>query len=108
MGEGIPHGDQEPVGVERLLQKIEGAPLGGFNGGGDGPVSGDHHHLRLGVQVSEPGQRLQTVEPRHLHVEEDQMRPVLGIERDRLATRGGHPHDEILVLEDLLQGLPDP
>ena len=42
----VPHGQQEPVGVERLLEEVEGAALGGLDRGGDGAVPGDHHDLR--------------------------------------------------------------
>jgi hypothetical protein len=101
----VPHREEEPVRVERLLQEVEGASLRGFDGGGDGPVPGDHHDLRTRVEVPEPGERLQPVEARHLDVQEDQMWPELGVEADRLAARSGDPHLEIFVLQDLLQRL---
>ena len=108
MGQRVPHRDQQAVGVERLLQEIERAALGRFDRGGDGAVARDHHHLRLGIEVPEPAERLQPIEARHLHVEKDQVGPELGVHGDRLAARGGHPHHQILVLQHLLQGLPDP
>ena len=60
-----------------------------------------------GIEVAEPGERLEAVEPGHLHVEEDEMGPELGVERDRLAAGGGDPHLQVLVLEHLLQRLAD-
>jgi hypothetical protein len=75
------------------------------SGRGDGAVARDHHDLRTGVQIPKARQRLQPIQPRHLHVEKDQVRPELGIEADRLATRRRHPDFEVLVLQDLLQRL---
>jgi hypothetical protein len=84
VGQRVPYREQQAVGVQRLLQEVEGAALGGLDGGGDGAVTGDHDDLGPGVEVPQPGEGLQPVEPGHLHIEEDQMGPELGVEGDRL------------------------
>ena len=107
MGQRVPDGEQEAVGVERLLQEVERPALGGLDRGGDRAVPRDHHDLRPGIEIAEAGERLEAVEAGHLHVEEDEVRPELGVDRDRLAAGGGDPDLQVLVLEHLLQRLAD-
>ena len=73
LGQRVAQGNQQPVGVERLLQEIEGAALGRLHRGRDRAVARDHHHERRRVLLAQPGQRLQPVQPGHLHVEQDQV-----------------------------------
>ena len=103
----VPHGHQQPVGIERLLEEVERAALGRLDRGGDGAVPGDHDDLRAGVEIAKPGQRLQAVEPGHLHVEKDEVGTELGVDRDRLAAGRRHADLQLLVLQHLLQRLPD-
>jgi hypothetical protein len=43
-------GDQDqPVGLERLLDEVVGAALDGRDGGLDVAVAGDHHHRQVGM-----------------------------------------------------------
>ena len=71
------------------------------------PWPGDHDDLRAGVEVPEPRQGLEAVEPGHLHVEKDEMGAELGVEGDRLAAGRGHADLQALVLQHLLQRLAD-
>ena len=73
MLERVAEGHQEPVGVERLLQEIERAPLGGLHRGGDGAMPRDHDHRGGRLLLPEAREGLQAVEPGHLHVEEDHL-----------------------------------
>ena len=105
--ERVTNREEQPVGVERLLQEIERATLCGLDGRGDGSVTGDHDDLRRPVEIVEARERFEAVEPGHLHVEEDQMGMELRVERDGLAAGRRDPDLEILVLEDLFERLPD-
>ena len=49
--------------------------------------------------------RLEPVEPRHLHVEEDEVRAELRVDADRLSAGRGDANVQVLVLEDLLERL---
>ena len=42
----ILHHDERALEHQRLFQKVEGAQLGGPDGGFDGRVAGDHDHFR--------------------------------------------------------------
>jgi len=70
-------------------------------------VAGDHDDLGSRVEVAQPGQRLEPVEPGHLDVEEDEVWAELRVERDRLAAGGRYSDLEVLVLEHLLERLAD-
>jgi hypothetical protein len=103
LGRGVPHGDQQAIGVQRFLEEVESPALCRLNGGCDGSVARDHHHLRAFVERAEPGQGLEPVEAAHFHVEKDQVGLELGIDRQGLATRGGYTDFVALVVEDLAQ-----
>ncbi len=60
----VPQRDQQAVGVERLLQEVEGAALGRLHRRGDGAVPRDHHHERRRVLLPQAGERLEAVDAR--------------------------------------------
>ncbi len=68
--------EDQPVGVERLLDEVVGALLDGRHRRLDGAVAGDHHHRHFRVVLLDQLQELQAVELGALQpdVEEDQMR----------------------------------
>ena len=107
MGERVPHREQEAIGVERLLEEVERSALRGFHRRRDRAVAGDHDDLRTLVELAQPAQRLEAVQARHLHVEEDEVRTELGVHRDRLPAGARHLDFEVFVFEDLFQGLAD-
>src|SRR4029077_17401333 len=58
-------------------------------------------------EVAQPSHRLQPIQAGHLDVEEYDVRPVLLIDGDPLAARRSGAHVHALVVEDLLERLPD-
>src|SRR2546427_10262850 len=71
--------EQDAVGVERLLQEIVRAQLGRLDRGLDRSMTGDHHDLRVRVELAQLSQRLEAVHALHLDVQKDQMGPELGV-----------------------------
>ena len=96
---------QDAVRVERLLEEVVGAELGRLDRGGDGPVAGDHHDQGLRVGLAQLRQDRQPVHPRHLHVEQDEVRLELGEGVQRLGPGAGQRDRVALVLEQLAQRL---
>ena len=64
---------QEPVGLERLLKEVIGAPLDGAHGGFDVAVAADHDHRQVFVEAFEHVEQLQPVHAAagHPDVEDD-------------------------------------
>ena len=106
--QGVPQRQQNAIGVERFLEEIVRAELGRFDRRLDGAMAGDHHDLRLRVQLPDALQRLQPVHSFHLDVEKHQMRLEVGINADRLLPRRAHPHLDSFVLQELLERLAYP
>src|SRR5690242_7924006 len=106
--EGVAQREENTVRVERLLEEIVGAQLGRFDRGLDGAVARDHDDLRARVELAQLAQRLEAVHALHLHVEQHEVGPELGVHAQRLGARGAGPDLDILVLEQLRQGFPDP
>ena len=67
---------QQPVGLERLLQEVVGAALDGADRRLDVAVAGDHDHRQVGVQLLDQVEQLQPVHAAALHpdVEHQQRR----------------------------------
>src|ERR1043166_6732496 len=105
--EGVAQREEDAVRVERLLQKVVGAQLGRFDGGLDGAVARDHHDLGARVELAQLAQRLEPVHALHLHVEQHEVGPELGVEAQRLGAGDAPPHVRVPVLEQLGQGFPD-
>jgi hypothetical protein len=61
---------------------------------------GQYHHFHLGVQVSDLGDRIETGEPRHRDVEENDVGPQLGDRFDRGTRISAVAHD----LESFIAG----
>jgi hypothetical protein len=68
-------------------------------------VARDHDHLRCRVLLPDVGQRLEPIHPRHLHVEQHQVREELRVRVERGGTGLLGLHLDTLVLEDLTQRL---
>ena len=68
---------QQPVGLERLLDEVIGAALDRRNRGLDVAVAGNHHDRQFGMVLLEDVEQLQPVEPAALQpdVEENQVGP---------------------------------
>ena len=98
---------QDAVGIKRLFEEVVRAELRGFDGGLDRAVSGDHHHLGVGIELAQLAQRLEAVHPLHLHIQEDEVRPELGVEPQRLPPRRAGLHFDLFELEHLLQRFAD-
>ncbi len=105
--ERVAEGDDEAVGVERLLEEIERAPLGRLHRGGYGAVPRDHDDGGRRLEVAEPRQGLQAVESGHLHVEQHDVGSKLGADGDPFPARGRGADLPALVLEHLAHRVAD-
>ena len=77
VGQRVAQHHENPVGVERLFEDFKGAELGGFHRRANRGVAADHDHDCGGVELSDSLERLHAVHPRHLHVEEHEVRTPL-------------------------------
>src|SRR2546427_10286867 len=101
----IPQRQQDAIGVERLFEKVVGAQLGRLDGGLDRAMTRDHHDLRLRIELAETLKRLEAIHAFHFDVEKHEMRLEFGVDsRGFMAGSAGLDFD-LLVLEDLRQGL---
>src|SRR6266851_5352011 len=92
----------QPVGLERLFDKVVGAALDRRDRGLDIAVPGDHHDRHLGMVLLDLFQQLQPVELAALQpdVEKHQMRAAIGNFREcRIAVARG-PGRKTLVFEN--------
>src|SRR6185312_10374031 len=105
--QGVAQREQDAVGVEGLFQEIVRAELGGLDRGLDRSMTRNHHDLRVRVELAQLPQRLEPVHPLHLHVQENEMGPELGVALQRLGSRSARPHLDLLVFEHLRQRLAD-
>ena len=103
----VSKGHQQPIGIERLLEEVERTPLGGLDGGGDGPMTGDHHDGDPRIGSLQTGQDLEPIETGHLHIKHDDMRPELLKQRQPLAARSRRANVHAFVLEHLTERVPD-
>jgi hypothetical protein len=72
--ERIAQQEQHAIGVERLLENVEGAELRGLHRRLNRGVAADHHDHGRRVGGAQPSQRLDAIDAGHLDVEKDQMR----------------------------------
>ena len=107
MTQRIADRDEQPVGVERLLEEVECAATGGLDRCLQSTVTRDHDHDRVRVELPQPREGVETVQAGHLDVEERQVGPVLGEEGDAFTPGARRPHLHALILEHLLEGLAD-
>src|SRR2546427_11732854 len=70
-------------------------------------VARDHDDLGVGIELAQLAQRLEPVDALHLHVQKHEVRPELGIQPQRLGPGRARLHLDLLVLEDLPQGVAD-
>ena len=70
--EGVADRDEDPVGVERLVDEVEGAAADGLRAGRAGAVPGDHDDRHVRHRL-EPLQHVEAVHAGHLDVEEDEV-----------------------------------
>jgi hypothetical protein len=107
MRERVPQSDENPIGVQRLLEDVVRAPLRRFHSGLDCRMPADHDDDRGRVDFAQPFQSFEAVDPGHLHVEENQMWPealVLGDAVGRVVRRANLV---ALELEQLSERLAD-
>ena len=103
-------GDQDqPVGLERLLDEVVGALLDRGDRGFDVAVAGDHHHRHFGMVHLDDVEQLQTVELRALQpdVEEHHARPARRNLGDRRIAVARGTRAKALVLENAGDQLAD-
>ncbi len=105
--ERIAQQHQHAIGVERLLEDVVRAELRGFHRRLDRGVAADHHHRGGGISLPQALEHLEPVEPRHLHVEEDQLRTEAVVLRDAFGAAARGLHLEALIFEQLAEGLTD-
>ena len=93
---------QQPVGLERLLDEIVGAGLDRRDGGVDRTVAADHHHRDRRILATDDLEDLQAVEFAALQpdIEDDERGTALPHGLDRFGTVVGTPRGVALVLED--------
>ena len=104
----IPDRDEDPIGVERLLEDVIRTTLRRVDGVAERGVARDHHHHRLGVGGPQPREGLEPIDPRHLHVEEHEARRPTRVGGERLRAARDGPHLVALVFQQLREGGADP
>ena len=94
---------------KRLLQKIEGAQLGGLDGGLNIAVAGDHDHRRpvADGNLLDARERLHAIDPRQPDIEQHQLGGLARQIFQALFARGYGPRLIALVVQHPAQGLPD-
>ena len=105
-----PVGDQQqPVGLERLLDEVVGAALDRGDRGFDIAVTGNHHDRQFGMLLLEAVEQLQAVEPAALQpdVEEDQIGPARDDGAERLVAVARGAGAVALVLQDARDQIAD-
>jgi hypothetical protein len=95
--------DEDPVGVERLLEEIVGAQLRRLDRRLDRAVPADHDHERGGVEGAQALERLQSVDAAHLHVEEHDVRAPGFVRLERFRAARDRVHLVPLVFEQLAE-----
>ncbi len=106
--EGVAQRDEHAVGVERLLEKVVGAELGRFDRRLHGAVPADHDDDGRGIHLADALERLEPIDARHLHVEEDEVRAPLLERAQRIHGIAHRLHLVPLVLEELAERSSDP
>src|SRR3569833_3459403 len=104
MRESVAQRYENAVRVERLLEDVVGAELRRFDGGLDRRVAADHHDDRALIMLLDLLERLHAVDAGHLHVEEDQVGPLLLIFGDAVDSIRDGSHLIAFELEQLAQG----
>ena len=96
----VPDGDEHALAGERLFDEIESAKFGRLDRGADGAVPRNNDHRQRLVRRLDPLQRIQAVHPRHLDVEEHEIRRLTFGQRHSLGSAGRLDHLVALVFED--------
>src|SRR6267154_6578917 len=99
----------QPVGLERLFDKVVGAALDRRDRGLDIAVPGDHHDRHLGMVLLDLFQQLQPVELAALQpdVEKHQMRAAIGDFRQRRIAVARCPGGKTLVVQNTGNQIPN-
>ena len=94
---------EQPIGVHRLFEKVEGTRLDRLDRSRDVPLPGDDDDLGLWIELLESADQLDAIDVRKHHVGDDGI-GAPGLE-DLLAARPdeGGPHLEARVLQQDLQ-----
>ena len=102
-------GHQQAIEGDGFFQKIPCAEAGGFHGGGDGAVAGDHDHVGVGQQsfVLHLAQQGDAVDVRHPYVEKDYVRHLRAPRLARLHAVGGGGDPVAFVLENFADQFAD-
>jgi hypothetical protein len=95
--------EEHAVGVERLLEEVVGAGLGGFDGRLDRAVAGDHDDRGARVELAQAPEGVEAVHPGHLDVEEDEVRAEAVVLRDAFGGARGGADLVAFVLEELAE-----
>ena len=100
--------DENAVGVERFLEDVVRTELRRLDRILDRRVPADHDHDGRGVAFAQSLQRLEPVHPRHLHVQEHQLRLPLLVHAEPLDAGRRRAHFEAFVLQELSQRRTNP
>jgi hypothetical protein len=93
--------EEHAVGVERLLEEVVRARLGGLDRGLDRAVAAHHHHERRRVGLPQALERVEAVHAGHLHVHEHEVRTEPLVLGEPLGGARRDAHLVALVLEEL-------
>ena len=101
--------EQQPVGLERLLDVVVGAALDGGDRGLDVAVAGDDDDRQVGVRLLDDVEHLQAVEAAALQpdVQDDELRAPLLHRLQRLIRIAGKTRAVAVVLQEPGDHLPD-
>ena len=105
--DGVAHGDEHAFPLERLLDEIKRAELGGFDRGVDIGVPRNHDDRRDLDEVPQLLQYFEAIHARHLDVEEHEIGRFPLDELDAFLARRRQHHVVAVVLERHLQRVAD-
>src|SRR5450759_3237318 len=104
MLERVAQRDENAIGVEGLLENVIRPQLRGFDRGLNRRVAADHHYDGTRVVRPDRLQGLDSVDPRHLHVEKDEMRMPTLVFLESVHRRRDSANLIALELEQLAEG----
>ena len=105
--DGVLQDDQSPLDGQRLLQKIEGAQLGGPHRGLDVAVSGDHDDLRMVFDLDQLLQGFEAVDAGQPDVEQHNIHRLAAKRVQALLAASREQRFVALILQHALQRAAD-
>ena len=108
MRQRIPQRDENAIGVEWLFQDVVRPVLRRLHGSLDRRVPADHHDDGVRILLAQLSQRFEAVDPRHLHIHEDEMGMKARVLREAIHGVTRRAHLEAFELEELAECGADP